>query len=120
MKTSQLLLTALLGFGISSAAYAQTTIPGSPGVPGVPGTPSSTGTVVPGQPTTNIGTVPSSSLPTTPTGTAPGTIYAPSATSPTGTPGVLQSGQPAGITPRTAPARSTRRGSGTTTTPVRP
>lgn len=123
MKTSQLLFTALLGLGISSAACAQTTVPGTTGVPGMPGAASGTGATVPGQASPNIGnTMPSTTLPTSPaaTGTAPGAIYTPGTVAPGGTPGVLPAGQPAGMTPRNTPARGVRRANGTTTTPVRP
>ncbi|RZJ57990.1 MAG: hypothetical protein EOO55_02070 [Hymenobacter sp.] len=128
MKTSHLLLTALLGLGASSIVCAQTT-PGvlaTPGVPSVPGAASTQAgmSTVPGQPA-GIGTVvPSSTLPTSPSGVGatPGSSYSSGTTSPVGTGGVLQSSQPAGMAPRTTtPVRGVRRASkGTSTTPVRP
>jgi hypothetical protein len=103
MNSSKLLLTALLGFGLSGAAFAQTTVPGQPGTPVTPA-----GSVL------TPGTVPA--------GTAPGTIYAPGTTPPAGT---LRGTTPVGTTPGVAPSQPMRRGTRTTTpnattAPVRP
>jgi hypothetical protein len=136
MTSSKLLFAAILGIGLSSTAFAQTTVPGTSttGVPGAPGSGAITpGAGVPGQPGTPVGAAGDVLAPgTAPVGTAPTTIYAPGATAP-GTPGTmvpggaagtLQGTAPAGTmtAPRTAPARSVRRaGSGAgTTAPMRP
>jgi hypothetical protein len=136
MNSSKLLLTALLGFGLSGAAFAQTTVPGSPGTVGVPGspatgvtpntpgvTPGTSTTGVPGQPGTPVTPTGSVLTPgTVPAGTAPGTIYAPGTPPPAGT---LRGTTPVGTTPGVAPSQPMRRGTRTTTpnattAPVRP
>jgi hypothetical protein len=130
MKSSSLFFAALLGLGVSSAASAQTTVPGTIGTPGA--TTTAPGTV-PGQVGATSGTVPNASIPsgtlpagtTAPMGTAPSTIYTPGSTPgtlngmSTGTNnGTLNSTQPvpAGSTPANRSTRRTNTGQGTTTT----
>lgn len=124
MKASSLFFAALLGLGVSSAASAQTTVPGTVGTPGTtaPGT-------VPGQMGTTSGTVPNASVPgstlpagtTAPIGTAPGTIVTPGSTPSTlngmGTgAGTINSTQPVQNAPINRATRRTNTGTRTTTT----
>jgi hypothetical protein len=130
MNSSKLLFTALLGFGLSGAAFAQTTVPGTVGVPGAPATgvtpttpgitPGTPGAGVPGQPGSPVAPAGRVLTPgTAPVGTVPSTIYAPGNTPPAGT---LRGTTPVGTTPGVVPGRPVRRGTRTTTTtaPVRP
>jgi hypothetical protein len=130
MKSSSLFFAALLGLGVSSAASAQTTVPGTIGTPGTMTTAPGT---VPGQVGATSGTVPNASVPgstlpagtTAPIGTAPSTIYTPGSTP--GTLNGMSTGTNAGTLNSTQPVptdavpanRSTHRtttGRGTTTT----